>query len=211
MKGEKFTFNSLILVVILITGIFFFFSVKVVEVAEHTAEFEFIPIEGTDLSVCYSNLRTNGIYSGDRVTGELVVPGDFGHDWGAAAEDGVIYINEYTRTSLNLMKCRIAKIEIDGFRKSVYMDDAMLRGRCASGELVLLSGFLMPSGYPKTNPLLMLYGMSSPTVRTDEDGGLVSFVDPKTGSVLYSVWADSNLIDRFDEVFLSRTLEEVKG
>ena len=133
MKGEKFTFNSLILVVILITGIFFFFSVKVVEVAEHTAEFEFIPIEGTDLSVCYSNLRTNGIYSGDRVTGELVVPGDFGHDWGAAAEDGVIYINEYTRTSLNLMKCRIAKVEIDGFRKSVYMDDAMLRGRCASG------------------------------------------------------------------------------
>ncbi len=211
MKGEKFTLNSLILVVVLITGIFFFFSIKVVDVAEHSAEFDFIPIEGTDLSVCYSNLRTNGIYQGDRVTGKLVVPGDFGHDWGVAAEGGTLFINEYTRTALSIMKCRVAKIELDGFKKTVFMDDAILRGRCASGELVMLGGYLMTSGYPKTNPLLKLYSISSPTIRTDEEGGLVTYVDPQTGKVLYSVWADAKLLAKFDSTFLDRTLEEVMG
>lgn len=211
LRNAKFNFNSLVLVVIVFSAIFFFFTVKLVKFADNTAVNDYFAIEGCEYSVCYSNLRPNGIYVGDQNTGRLMLEGDYGHDWGAAVEGRVLYTNEYTATSFGQTLCRFVKIDLDTFQKEVVLTDAILRGRCASGELVCLGGFVMPTNHPKTNPLMGAYSLSSKIGRFRDNSAVVMFFDPVSGELVYSVTDENALAEDIDQIYLSRTLEEVMG
>ena len=128
--------NSLILVVMIISAIFFFFSIKLFNMASRRAVNDFYPIEDTSYAVRYSNLQPSGIYEGGKTTGVLKLEGSFGYDWGAAAEDGDLYLNEYDHTDLGLTLSSVVRVDTGTFEKTVLLKDSVLRGRCASGELV---------------------------------------------------------------------------
>ena len=87
--------------------------------------------------------------------------------------------------------------------------DTVLRGRCASGELVCVGDALMEANAPKTNPLCQFYGLSA-GIHPEKDGALVLFLDPDTAQVVYSVWDDEALTDGFEERYLNCTLGEVR-
>lgn len=211
MRNAKFTLNSFILVVIVITGIFLFSSVSLVKMADGSASNDYYPVEGSEVSICYSNLRPSGIYVGDKNTGRLMLEGNYGHDWGAAAEGRTLYVNEYTSTSYGLTMCRLVTVDLDSYDKSVLYPDTILRGRCASGELVALRGFMMPTCYPKTNALMKLYAFSSGELDPGSSGAEVIFIDPVTGEVVYSVYDDNALNADVETQYLAHTLEEVRG
>lgn len=211
MRETKFTMNALVLVVIIFSAITFLFTIKMVDMADLSAINEFYPVEGTDVAVRYSTAYPNGIYKGDRTNGTLKVEGDFGQDWGVAVVGNSIIINEYTQTALGMMHCQLVQVDLNTFKKTVLYRDAMLQGKCASGELVCVKGFLMPSNFPKTNALCRLYALSSEDIRLEGDGATVLFLDPDTGEAVYSVRDDEALTDVMETRYLSRTLEEVKG
>ena len=75
MKSSKFTVNSLLIVIIIISAIGFFVTVTMTRMADRAAINEIVEIEGTDLSVRYSSLEKNGIYKGDENTGSLMLEG----------------------------------------------------------------------------------------------------------------------------------------
>ena len=203
--------NALVLVVIIFSAISFFFTIRLVDLADIFATNQFYPVEGSDVAVRYSNLYPNGIYEGDRVNGVLKLEGNFGTDWGAIAEGDRLYVNEYTGTSFGLMLCQMVQVDLNTYEKTEIRRDTMLRGRCASGELVCVEGFLMPSDHPKTNAFCRLYALSSRDIRPEGDSAVVLFLDPTTGEVLYSVRDDEALTDVFESRYLARTLEEVRG
>ena len=211
MQENKFTANALVLVVIVFSAILFLFSIKVVDLSQHAAVNDFYPIEGTDLAVKYSSLSPNGIYQGGKTTGQLKLEGTFGYDWGAAVEGDSLYLNEYTSTDVGVMLCRLVRVDLTTFEKEVLLRDTILRGRCASGELVCLGGYLMPSSFPATNPLCKFYAMSDPDIRPADTSALVLFLDPSTGEVVYSVRDDEALTESFEGRYLARTLQEVMG
>ena len=211
MRETKFSMNALLLVVIIFSAITFFVSIKVVDLADHRAVNDFYPVEGTDVAVRYSSIYPNGIYEGDKTNGVLKVEGDFGHDWGAAAVGDQLYLNEYTRTDMGLMMCQVVRVDLNTYEKEVLWRDAILRGRCASGELVCLRGFLMPSGFPENNSLCRLYAMSSAEIRPENGDALVTYVDGESGEILYSVRDRETETETFDALYLERTLEEVRG
>ena len=211
MRETKFTMNALVLVVIIFSAITFFFAVKLVDMADLTAVNQFYPVENSNVAVRYSSVYPNGIYEGNRINGVLKVEGFFGYDWGAAAEGDTLYINEYSQTSFGLMLCHLMRVDLNTYEKTVFRRDTMLRGRCASGELVCVEGFMMASDFPKTNALCRLYALSSKNIRPEGDSAVVLFLDPNTGEVLYSVRDDEALTDVFESRYLARTLEEVRG
>ena len=206
MGRAKFSMNAFLLVVLIIAGIYFFFTVKLVDMADHRAVNDIYPVEGTDFSVRYSSQKPNGVYQGDRVNGVLRLAGDFGYDWGCAAADGALYLNEYRSTDLGLMLCDLVRVDTASFEKTLLAADTVLRGRCASGELVCLAGTMLPSDLPETNRLCRLYAMTG-------GGGdcLVLFLDPASGQVVYSVREPEPLSADLEEKYLSRTLGEVMG
>lgn len=207
----KFTTNAFVLVVAIFSAILFFFSIKVVDLSHHEVANDYYPIEGTDLAVRYSNLKPNGLYRGSQTTGTLVLEGTFGYDWGATAEGNSLYLNEYTSTDVGVMLCQLVRVDLTTCEKDVLRRDTILRGRCASGELVCLGGYLMPADFPATNPLCRLYALSSPELRPEGSSAVVLFLDPDSGDVLYSVRDDEALTDVFDSRYLNRTLQEVMG
>ncbi len=211
MNDTKFTANALVLVVAIFSAILLYVSVRVVDVSGQAAYKDYFPIEGTELGVRYSSLKPNGLYRGGENSDELVLEGTFGYDWGAAVEGNSLYLNEYTSTDLGVMLCRLDRVDLTTCGKEVLLRDAILRGRCASGELVCLTGYLMPVDYPATNPLCRLYAMAAPDVRTEGTGAAVLFLDPATGETVWSLWDDEALTDSFDSRYLSRTLQEVMG
>lgn len=206
MGRAKFSMNAFLLVVLIIAGIYFFFTVKLVDMADHRAVNDIYPVEGTDFSVRYSSQKPNGVYQGDRVNGVLRLAGDFGYDWGCAAADGALYLNEYRSTDLGLMLCDLVRVDTATFEKTLLAADTVLRGRCASGELVCLAGAMLPSDLPETNRLCRLYAMTG-------GGGecLVLFLDPASGQVVYSVREPEPLRADLEGKYLSRTLGEVMG
>ena len=209
MRDTKFTLNSLLLVVMIISAIFFFFSIKLYNMAARHAVNEFYPIEGTDYAVRYSNLQPSGIYQGGKTTGVLKLEGSFGYDWGAAAEGGALYLNEYEHTDLGLTISSVVRVDTDTFEKTVLLRDAVLRGRCASGELVCLSGCFMAFDYPETNALCRLYSLSSRTLRPQSPGADVVYLDPATGEVVCTLRDEQALDGGFEARYLERTLGEV--
>lgn len=211
MRETKFTLNSLLLVVLIFSAIFFFFAVKMLDLADQRAVNDYFPIEDSPYSVRYSSQKPNGIYIGDKVTGTLCLEGRFGYDWGAAAQDGMLYLNEYRITDLGLTICSVVRVDTSSFEKTVLMEDSILRGRCASGELVCLADCFMDFNFPQTNALCRLYALSSDRLRPADSGATVCFLDPADGSLLYSVRDDEALSGDFEARYLARTLEEVRG
>lgn len=207
MGRAKFTMNAFLLVVLIISGIYFFFTVKLVDMADLRAFNGLYPVDGTEFSVRYSNQKPNGIYAGDRVNGVLKLAGDFGYGWGCAAAEGALYLNEYRSTDLGLMLCDLVRVDTQTFEKELLSADTVLRGRCASGELVCLAGCMLPSDLPETNRLCALYSMTGSASGEAE----VLYLDPATGQVVFTAREPEPLTVDFEEKYLERTLGEVMG
>ena len=211
LNDSKFTVHSFMLVFTIFAAIILFFFVGVVEMADRRALNDFYPIEGTDLAVRYSSKIDSGLYRGDKNTGVLLVKGQFGFDWGAAIEGDKLYLNEYERSDLGFLFSRVVCIDLTNLEKTVLYEDAILRGRCASGELVCLGGYLSPSSFPKSNPFCRLYGIASPETRPDNDSALVLYFDPQSTKLLYCTRDDEALRGDFEQRYLAHTLAEVRG
>ena len=209
MGNAKFTLNSFLLVLIIAKGIAFFFTVALVVFANHEAVNDYHPIEGTDAAVCYRSLEPSGIYVGDRVTGVLKLEGEFGFDWGMVREGNDLYTNEYSRSALGLVISQVVRIDLTSFEKEVLLSDAILRGRCVSGELVCLSGTLLPSANPGENSLCRLYALSAPWIDPEGETAEIVYLDPATGQELFRL-RDRQLSAKFEQLYLERSLEEVR-
>ena len=211
VRNTKLSMNALVLLVIVFSAIIFFVTIKLVDLAYHPAKNENYMIEDTGLFVRYSSLKPSGIYRGDPVTGELVLEGRFGYDWGAAVVGDRLYINEYRTTSMGLMLCDLVRVDLETFGKETVLRDTVLQGICASGELVCIGKTVMPASYPKTNALSRLYAMTARTGDPAESSSLVLFIDPETAEVLYSLQDDEALTGDMEAKYLTHTLEEVRG
>ena len=214
MNDAKFSMNALLLIVIIFTAIGFFFTVKLAKLADHSIVGEYYPIEGTDLGVKYAAGEPSGVYRGGRNSRDLKLEGLFGYDWGAAAAGDSLWINEYTKTDLGLMHCRVIRVDLREFSTETLSEDTVLRGRSASGELVCLGGCLLPVNSPAVNPLCRLYALSDRAMYAEGsrlsltgDWGEVLYVDPETGEVLLRSW-DDEVSASFDEKYLNRSPEE---
>ena len=209
MGHAKFSFNGFLVIVIIFSAITFFVTVAVPDLAYHPAVNEINPVEGSELTIRYSSQTPNGIYQGDSLTSPLMLEGSFGFDWGAVLVGDWLYLNEYTTSSLGMVFCSVVRVDVNTFEKQPLRTDTVLRGRCASGELVCVGDALMEANVPKTNPLCQFYGLSA-GIHPEKDGALVLFLDPDTAQVVYSVWDDEALTDGFEERYLNCTLGEVR-
>ena len=211
MNGTKFTMNALVLVVTIFVAIGFFFTVKLGKIADHSPLNEYYPIEGTDLGVRYGTERPSGLYRGGANSRELLLEGTFGYDWGAFAGKDCLWLNEYANTDLGLMHCRVVRVDLADFSLQPVSEDTVLRGRCPSGELVCLRGCLLPANYPETSPLCALYCLGTGDLRPDGSSAEVLWLDPETGVVLYRLRDPEAATEVFEERYLRRSLEEVRG
>lgn len=211
MGKSKFNVNILLLVLLIFGAFTFFITVYITQKADRSAVNQFYPIEGTDLAVRYSSLEPDGLYQGSENVNSLRVKGRFGFDWGAAQEGESLYLNEYASTDLGLSFCDLVCVDLRSYQKEVLWPNTILRGRCASGELVCVRNVLLPANQPKTSSLCAFYSLSVPALCPESDGAEVLFLDPANGEVLYSVFDDEAMTDVFDARYLARTLEEVRG
>ena len=209
MNRTKFSMNALLLIVIIFSALAFVFTVVLVDLADRTPVNDYNPIEGTDYAIRYSSLEPNGLYKGSENTCVLVAEGNFGSDWGAFAVGDKLYLNEYTSTDLGLLLCDIVGIDLNTGEKTVLYRDTVLRGQCASGELVCVAGCMLPADFPETNSLCRLYRLTRKDAASP-DGGEVIFLDPQTLSVVYSAQDDNVFSDGFEARYLQKPLAEVK-
>ena len=216
MNDTKFTMNALLIVAIIFTAIVFFFTVKLARLADHSIVNEYYPIEGTDYGVRYGKDLVSGIYLGPEYSRDLKLAGEFGYDWGAAAAGDNLWINEYTKTDLGLMHCRVVRVDLRDFSTEILGEDLVLRGRNPAGELVCLGGCLLPVNSPEVNPLCALYSLTDRSMYVEEDRwaispagdwGEVICVDPETGKVLWRSW-DDEVSDSFEEKYLLKEVLE---
>ena len=104
----------------------------------------------------------------------------------------------------------MVRIDLASYEKEVLLSDAILRGRCASGELVCLSGTLLPSVNPGENSLCRLYALSAPWIDPEGESVEVVYLDPASGRELLRL-RDSHFSAKFEQLYLQRSLEEVRG
>ncbi len=208
MDSPKFSLNAFLLVFILFSALLFFVTVKVMDIADRTPVNSFTPIEGTELAVRYSSLEPNGICSGSENVNTLLLEGNFGTDWGAAAIGDRLYLNHYRTTDLGVLLSDVVCVDTDTFQETILLRNAVLRGRCASGELVCLGGVLLSANYPEENALCRLYSLTDGNL--SNDGAKVFYLDPESGELLYEL-RDDMAGEDFETRFLSRTLAEVRG
>ena len=176
--------------------------------ADRTGVNSFHPVEGTDYAIRYSSLEPNGLYQGNENVNSLVVEGNFGFDWGAALEGDRLYLNEYKTSNMGVMRSDLVRIDLTAKRKETLLTDAILRGRCLSGELVCVRGVLLPANEPESNILCRFYALTAPALK---GGAEVLFLDPATGEIVFSVRDDEAMSNAFDARYLARTLGEVRG
>ncbi len=210
MNESKLTINAFTLVVMLFSAIMFFFTLVIPSISDWTAVNDYYRIEGTDYAIVYSDRKENGIYEGPQQTCVLKLEGSFGHDWGIALEEPYLYVNEYTYTDMGLIHSDLVRIDLTTFRKDVLFKDAILRGRCASGELVCITGYPMPSTFPDTNSMSNLYNMAAGIADGGDGSSRVVYLDPATSETLYELPFDG-AEDGFDEAYIDRTLDDVRG
>lgn len=210
MDRSKLTFNGLLLVILIFAAFTFFITVYITGKADRTAINAFHPIEGTDLAVRYSSLEPDGLYQGTENVNTLRVKGTFGFDWGAVLEGNRLYLNEYDATDLGVTLCSLVRVDLETDQKEVLFPDAILLGRCASGELVCVRNALLPSNHPDESSLCAFYSLTSPALRPESGAVEVVFLDPGTGEALCSVTDNLAEMDSFDARYLARTLEEVR-
>lgn len=209
MRQARFTMNAFLLIVIIFSAIYFAFTIFLSDVADRTPVNDYYRIEGSDFAILYSNKKTSGIYEGLESSGQLRLKGTFGHDWGIALQGNSLYATEYTYTEMKFTRCDLAKIDLVSFDKEILYNNCILRGRCASGELVCIGNFMLPSSFPKTNPICSLYAMTDTDYDAKQNGSLVMFIDPESGDLLYETEDRSALREDFDEKYLNLTLDEI--
>ena len=207
MRSPKLSVNALLLVLLIFGGFTFFITVFIVRMADRSGVNTFNPVEGTDYAIRYSSLEPNGLYQGNEVVNSLVVKGNFGFDWGAALEGERLYLNEYKTSNMGVMHSDLVCVDLTAKRKETLLTDAILRGKCASGELVCVRGVLLPANEPESNILCKFYALAAPGLH---DGAEVLFLDPATGEIVYSVRDDGAMTEAFEARYLQRTLEEVR-
>lgn len=206
MQEPKFSVNALAGIALIFVGLILLFSVVLQETADRSVVNQFVPVEGTNLSVRYNSYLPNGLYEGDINTGKLVLAGDFGMDWGAAAAGDALYLNEYRRSDLGLLYCDLVRVDLRDYTKTVALRDVTLRGKCASGELVCTEG-LASAALPENNPLCRLYALSRTDFAPAETS--VVYLDPETGAELARIRDDLAVSeDHLAERYLNRTLKE---
>ncbi len=209
MSKTKFTFNSFIALVIVFSAMAFFFTVGLADMSDTRIVNEEYRIEGTDYSIRYAELIPAGIYKGIGSSAELICEGSFGYDWGAAYENGKIFCNEYHTTTFGQFVSDVVEIDVTSGEKRVLLDDAIMVGRCASGEIVAFDGFAMSSWYPGTNPLFSVYSMTSCKLKSEDGSALVTWIDPSTGESAASMRASGVYDEGTAELYTSHTLSEV--
>ena len=210
MNTPRFSITALLLIVMLFSVLGFFFTIYLVDMAYRPAINEYYPIADTEWGVRYSSVEPNGLCTGPAFSAELKLAGDFGHDWGAHMAGDQLYINEYTSTPLGMMRCDLVRVDLPTLHKTVLARNTILRGTCASGELVCQRHCLLPSNQPRQNSLCKLYGMSSSVLRPEDQSAEVVYLDPVTGEELYAVRDAHALDEDFDTRYLARTLSEVR-
>lgn len=207
MRESKLTFNGVLITVIIFAAIAFFITVTMTRMSDRTAINSYNQIEGTDYAVRYSNLEPDGLYKGDESNSILLTEGTFGYDWGAVVAGDFLYINEYKTTDLAVVVSQLVRINLNNGEKKVLYDNTVLRGKCASGELVALSNYLLPANKPGTNRFCKLYNL---TVNADtENGADVIYIDSETDETVFTTKQTKGLKESFEDMYLNRTLEEV--
>ncbi len=209
MNRARFSLNAFILIVILCAATLFFFTIRLTGMSHRFAINEYYPVEDSEFSVRYSTQKANGIYEGPEYADELRVEGDFGHDWGAAYSNGFIYTNEYHTSDLGLMFSDLVRIDANSFEKTVISENTVLRGRCASGELVCTSGSFVESVFAETNPLAGLYAMTDKSMDSSGHFYNVLYIDPASGDIVYVRAANRVSEEDFAKKYLDKTLPEV--
>ena len=207
MKKTKFTFNSLLLIVAVFSAIILFVMVTLYDFAVRVSYEEEFPVEGTEYVIRNSNLRPDGLYRQN----DLLCEGTFGYEWGAAKVGNYIYCNEYENTKLGFLTSDLVRIDLDTLEKETVSKNTLLRGKCASGELVCFEGYVDMTWFPETNSLRQLMRVADPDVQPEPQGAIVVFLDPDTGAEEYRVTDPEALTDESAEKYLSTALEEVKG
>ena len=214
MRQSRFTFQAFLIIIIIFSVMAFFFTIFLSGMADRAWNphvNDSYEIEGSDLTIRYSDKKGNGIYEGDPVTGVLKVEGSFGHDWGIALVGDHLYLNEYRTSTLGMIFCQLVRIDLNTYEKEVLMRDTILRGKCASGELVCIRNVLMPSVQPKTNELAALYAMTESGIDLKSDGGTVVFIDPEDAKVLYETEDDDVFSDDLTSRYLEHSLEDIRN
>ena len=211
MNRVKFNMNALLVIIIVLSALWFFINVWVF----NNAKYVFIindnyAIEGTDLWIHYGTTEPDGIYKGQAGTKELMLEGTFGYEWGLAVVGNDLYINEYRTSDLGMTFCNLVRVDMDTFEGETVAENTILRGRCASGELVCLGDCLLPSNKPTVNSLCKLYGMSSSKIRPGSNVATVMYIDAATGESVYTTQDTAVLTKGFQKRYLDRTLEEVR-
>ena len=207
MRSPKLSVNTLLLILLIFGGFTFFITLYIVPMADRTGVNSFHPVEGTDYAIRYSSLEPNGLYQGNENVNSLVVEGNFGFDWGAALEGERLYLNEYSTSNMGVMHSDLVRVDLTTKRKETLFTDAILRGKCASGELVCVRGVFLPANKPESNILCSFYALTAPAMN---DGAEVLFLDPATGEIVSRVKDDGAMTDAFEARSLERTLEAVR-
>lgn len=211
MQNRKLTLNGILMILIVFSAIYLFATITAFRIMDPSVMNETYPIEGTDYAIRYSTFEPSGIIKGTNSnTAELVLEGNYGADWGAAAEGDTLYVNAYRATSFGLTLCDVVQIDLAGLKESPLFPNAVLRGRCTSGELVVVSGVMLPANYPDSNALCRLYAMGNTGLRQNNHGAEVLFFDPSSGEIVHRIPGTSAFSDDFEERYLNKTLEEVK-
>jgi len=211
MSNAKFTMNSLVIIAIIFSAILFFFTIAMVDMANPYAQNEFYPIEGTDeLAIKHSSIEPNGIYRGNENTAVLVLEGTYGKDWGTTLAGEKLYLNEYDMTTVGMIIPEIVRVDINTLEKEILYKDAMIRGRCASGEMVCLEGYVMPSNFPETNSLLKFYSMSEKDLNPGANICNVTYIDPETGEAVLTLEEQPIIEKSFESKYIDCTLDEIR-
>lgn len=215
LNNTKFTMNAMLVIVIVFSAIGLFFTVGIYDMGQHVyLVTERKEIKGTDLSIRYSTKEPSGLYRGTKNEDELMIEGNFGgNDSGIAVCGDQLYLNEYTFTDTGMMLSEVVMVDMNSFDEYSILENAELRGRCVSGELVCVGDCLpgTAASASDANSLRKLYCMTSGKLNPDTDTSTVFYVDPDSGEPVYSASCNNGMSEKeFNALWLSRTLEEVR-
>ena len=209
MNESKFTVNAAMIVISVFTAIILLVTVGLTNMRSPFPTNEFYPIGDTPYAIRYSSYHPSGIYKGTQNNCTLLLEGTYGYDWGACLAGEKLYVNEYVMSDLGLIQVNLVRIDLSTLQKEVLREDTILRGVCASGEMVCVAGYLMPSNAPQTNALAPLYSMSSADISPKGTDALLLCIDPDTGETVYSTRTADALAEDFEARYLNLTLEEI--
>ncbi len=210
MKESKVSMNIILVIVIFVSAVTFFITVKMTDVASTLwAVNSFNRIGESEYAVRYSNISPNGIYKGSENVNSLIAEGNFSYGDGVFVDNNMLYANEYTLTDLGLELCSVVKIDLETGEKTTLFNDAEFMGKCLSGELVIADGYASRLNKPKINSLCRLYALSGEIDFHKQ--ARVLYFDAEKGKTVFTVESISANKKRFNSTFVDKTLQEVRG